>query len=175
MGFDEIQHVFHLVRTLFPDSLFTPRERAHATVASAAAPSFDVDAPRVTELIALFRERGPVIDGTFNREQPAGALPDGTDPVFGPTLAWLPPLVRRGPALQTRHPPPSRAQSLRASNMVYMRLLKRLYDAGVTIVPGTDNVPGLAYHGELELYERAGPTEPRAADRHDRSGARDEG
>jgi hypothetical protein len=59
--------------------------------------------------------------------------------------------------------------------MVYMRLLKRLYDAGVTIVPGTDNVPGLAYHGELELYERAGPTEPRAADRHDRSGARDEG
>jgi imidazolonepropionase-like amidohydrolase len=26
----------------------------------------------------------------------------------------------------------------------------------VTLVPGTDNVPGLSLHGELEVYERAG-------------------
>lgn len=35
-------------------------------------------------------------------------------------------------------------------------MLKRLFDAGVTIVPGTDNVAGLSLHGELEIYERAG-------------------
>jgi imidazolonepropionase-like amidohydrolase len=35
-------------------------------------------------------------------------------------------------------------------------MLKRLYDAGITLVPGTDNVPGLSLHGELEVYERAG-------------------
>jgi imidazolonepropionase-like amidohydrolase len=35
----------------------------------------------------------------------------------------------------------------------YLRMIKRLYDAGVTIVPGTD---GSSYNAELEYYERAG-------------------
>ena len=39
-------------------------------------------------------------------------------------------------------------------------MLKRLFDAGVTLVPGTDNVAGLSYHGELEIYERAGIPAP---------------
>jgi imidazolonepropionase-like amidohydrolase len=41
----------------------------------------------------------------------------------------------------------------RANNRAYLRLLKRLYDAGVTIVPGTDLS---SFNMELELYERAG-------------------
>lgn len=47
------------------------------------------------------------------------------------------------------------ADSLEAKrgNAAYLRLLKRLYAAGVTIVPGTDLS---SYHAELELYERAG-------------------
>ena len=41
----------------------------------------------------------------------------------------------------------------RANNRAYLRVLKRLYDAGVTIVPGTDLS---SFHMEMELYERAG-------------------
>ncbi len=41
----------------------------------------------------------------------------------------------------------------RAGNAAYLRLVKRLYDAGVTLVAGTD---GSSYNAELELYERAG-------------------
>jgi imidazolonepropionase-like amidohydrolase len=97
-----------------------------------------------------------VIDGTFNlwqdRTQP---LPDGTDPVLGPTLAWLPPLARRA---QTPARPASAEEAgrARAASANYRRLLKRLADGGVTLVAGTDNVAGLSYHGELEIYERAG-------------------
>ncbi len=42
-----------------------------------------------------------------------------------------------------------------------LRLLKALYDAGVTIIPGTDALAGYTLHHELELYVRAGiaPTE----------------
>jgi imidazolonepropionase-like amidohydrolase len=43
--------------------------------------------------------------------------------------------------------------STRAGNRAYLRLVRRLFDAGVTIVPGTD---GSSYNAELELYERAG-------------------
>ena len=37
-----------------------------------------------------------------------------------------------------------------------LRLLKALYDAGITIVPGTDNLAGYMLHHELELYVQAG-------------------
>jgi imidazolonepropionase-like amidohydrolase len=43
------------------------------------------------------------------------------------------------------------------SDANYLKLLKRLYDAGVTLVPGTD---GSSYNSELELYERAGIPAP---------------
>jgi imidazolonepropionase-like amidohydrolase len=43
--------------------------------------------------------------------------------------------------------------SARAGNRAYLRLVKRLHDAGVTLVAGTD---GSSYNAELELYERAG-------------------
>ena len=42
----------------------------------------------------------------------------------------------------------------------YSRLLKRLYDAGVTLVPGTDNSAGTTYITELELYQQAGIPAP---------------
>jgi hypothetical protein len=42
----------------------------------------------------------------------------------------------------------------------YKRLLKRLYDASVTLVAGTDNGQGVVYNTELELYEHAGIPAP---------------
>lgn len=42
----------------------------------------------------------------------------------------------------------------------YGRLLKRLWDAGVTLVPGTDSFNGASYLTELLLYERVGIPAP---------------
>ena len=42
----------------------------------------------------------------------------------------------------------------------YMRLLKRMYDAGITLVPGTDDYYSSSFDTELELYERAGIPAP---------------
>jgi imidazolonepropionase-like amidohydrolase len=42
----------------------------------------------------------------------------------------------------------------------YARLLKRLYDAGVPIVAGTDNSAGTTFITELQLYEHAGIPAP---------------
>lgn len=43
------------------------------------------------------------------------------------------------------------------ANRAYLRLLKRLYDAGITLVAGTD---GSSYNRELEHYEMAGIPAP---------------
>ncbi len=160
IGYDEIQHAAFLFSTLFQDSLYYPRMRAYSEVASIVAPTFNVDAPEVTALIGFLKDRGTVIDGTFNIWQDRSKLlPDGTDPVFGPTIDWLSPMLQRG--LRAGGGGPSevvaRAQSASAA---YRRMLKRLFDAGVTLVAGTDNVAGLSYHGELEIYERAGIPAP---------------
>ena len=155
LGFDEIQHAAYLFSTFFQDSLYVPRMRAYSEIASNVAPTFDVDAPQVTELISFLRDRGTVVDGTFNIWQDRTALADGNDPVFGPTVAWLPPITRRSFAAGSPGSPQAAARA-QAGSANYRRMLKRLYDSGVTIVPGTDNLPGLSLHGELEVYERAG-------------------
>jgi len=159
LGFDEFQHSAFLFSTFFQDSLYVPRMRAYSEVATTVAPTFDVDAPRVTDLISFLRDRRTVVDGTFNvwqdRSRP---LPDGNDPIFGPTIAWMPELMKR--SFRTSPLPPEAAARAAATSVNYRRMLKRLYDAGVTIVPGTDNVPGLSLHGELEVYERAGIPAP---------------
>ena len=156
LGYDEFQHAAFLFSTFFQDSLYVPTMRAYSGVAAVVAPTFDVDAPQVTELIGFLRERGTVVDGTFNvwqdRSRP---LPDGTDAIFGPTLGWMPPLMRRAMKVGPSDTPEAAARA-EAASANYRRMLKRLYDAGVTLVPGTDNVPGLSLHGELEVYERAG-------------------
>jgi hypothetical protein len=160
LGFDEVQHAAFLFSTFFQDSLYVPRMRAYSEVATTVAPTFDVDAPRVTDLISFLRDRRTVVDGTFNvwqdRTRP---LSDGNDAIFGPTIAWMPPLMRR--SFRAGAPPsPEAAARAEATSANYRHMLKRLYDAGVTLVPGTDNVPGLSLHGELEVYERAGIPAP---------------
>jgi imidazolonepropionase-like amidohydrolase len=160
LGYDEIQHAAFLFSTFFPDSLFVPTMRAYGQVAAAVAPTFDVDGREMTGLIAFLREHGTVIDGTFNAWlDQSRPVKDGTHVIFGPTLAWLPPPMRRELSPDASAAPQEAARAM-ARDASYMRLLKRLFDAGVTLVPGTDFVAGLSYHGELEIYERAGIPAP---------------
>lgn len=107
--------------------------RAYSAVASAVAPHINVDGPELAGLIALFKERGTVVDPTVN--------------------LWLSPQAQRGvPAPNVGIPTPSDSMA-RRSDRAFLRIVKKLHDAGVTIVPGTD---GSSYNAELENYERAG-------------------
>ena len=47
------------------------------------------------------------------------------------------------------------------ADAAYLRLIRRLYDGGVTLVAGTDNSYGNTYHREIELYEQAGIPAPK--------------
>lgn len=153
LGFDEVQHGAFLFSTFFQDSLYAPRMRAYSNLAADVAPGFDLEAQRFSDLLSFLKANGTVYDGTFNVYEDASCtLPDGSHPVLGVAASWLPPLEQRGAARKvcdgTTAP-----QLLQAK---YHRALMRLYEAGVTLIPGTDNYPGLSYHGELEIYERAG-------------------
>ena len=131
LGFDEINHAAFLFSTFYQDSLYWPAMRAYSGVAQIVAPHVDVESADVTAMIDLFREKGTVIDGTWQLWMSSRGIGASSNP---------------GVAT------PSQALAERA-DANYLRLLKRLFDAGVPIVPGTD---GADLRGELELYERAG-------------------
>lgn len=133
LGFDEIQHAAFLLSDFFPDSLYLPTMRAYSQVATVVAPSFDVDGPGMTSLIAFLAQRKTVIDGTFNLWIGGGAS-----------------IVGAGGSTDQQR-----------SDSTYLKLIARLYAAGVPLVAGTDNSTGATYRRELEMYVRAGIPIPR--------------
>jgi len=137
LGFDEINHAAFLFSTFYQDSLYTPVMRAYSAVSQIVAPHVDVDGPDVTAMLDLFKERGTAIDGTWN--------------------LWL---SSRGAAASANLGIPDAGTDdlARRSDANYVRMLKRVFDAGIPILPGTD---GSSYNVELELYERAGIPAPK--------------
>ncbi len=97
------------------------------------APFFDVDSPGMTSLIEFLAAHHTVIDGTFNLWIGGGASVVGAG----------------GSTNQAK------------ADSAYLRLIRRLYEAGVPLVAGTDNSLGTTYRRELEMYERAGIPTPR--------------
>jgi hypothetical protein len=136
LGFDEINHAAFLFSTFYQDSLYVPTMRPYSLVASTVASNIDVDGPAMTDLIALLKRHNTVIDGTFS--------------------VWI---ASAGTGI-SQSVGAGISSNVQKADSNYLRLIKRLYDAGVTIVPGTDNSVGTTYNTELEVYERAGIPAP---------------
>ena len=136
LGFDEVNHAAFLFSTFYQDSLYMPTMRAYSLVATTVAPNIDVDGAPMTALIADLKRHNTVIDGTFS----VWVIGAGTSIAQG-VGAGLPSNVQK-------------------SDSNYMRLLRRLYDGGVTLVAGTDAFGSSSYNAELELYEKAGIPAP---------------
>jgi hypothetical protein len=164
LGFNEIQHLNILMNNFFPDSMLVVQLKARAG-GERPDPSTTVPAPHrgcrrsggdpSDRVPARSRHcdrwdaqpvRGP-------RKPPRGWNGSGSRADAGLASAHRPARVHR------RATPPQIAAMRRLQRAKYHGLLKRLFDAGVTIVPGTDN-PAFAYAAELEIYERAGIPAP---------------
>ena len=133
LGYDEVQHAAFFFSNFFPDSLYLPQMRAYSQVATAVAPTFDVNSPGMTALIEFLAKHKTVIDGTFNLWIGGGGALVGAG----------------GSGDQQR------------ADSAYMLLIRRLYAAGVPLVAGTDNSAGTTYRRELEMYEKAGIPVPK--------------
>ncbi|MHB1095718.1 MAG: amidohydrolase family protein [Gemmatimonadaceae bacterium] len=133
LGYDEVQHAAFFFSNFFPDSLYLPQMRAYSQVATAVAPTFDVNSPGMTALIEFLAKHKTVIDGTFNLWIGGGGA-----------------LVGAGGS-----------GNQQKADSAYMQLIRRLYAAGVPLVAGTDNSAGTTYRRELEMYEKAGIPVPK--------------
>src|SRR6476659_1442705 len=156
-GADEIQHLnFIVLNFLFPEVQET-RNRDRFTKVAEHAWEFTPDTPKVREFIDFLRDNRTVLDPTINVFE---ALFCGDPSAITPGLAEIvprcPPQVRRAMRSGALEVPPDKQPAYHGAFPAMLLLLKEIYDAGVTIIPGTDALAGYTLHHELELYVRAG-------------------
>src|SRR5262245_12279371 len=155
-GFDEIQHVNFLFLNFLPPEIDT-RTPARFTEVAKHAAELDLNSERVRSFIGLLKERGTVSDPTLVAfEGMFTGRADQLDPSLAMVADRFPAQVRRALYGGGLNPPADLVQRYRDSYRAMQNLVKALYDAGVTIVAGTDAMAGFAYHRELELYVDSG-------------------
>jgi imidazolonepropionase-like amidohydrolase len=145
-GMDQINHLQYVTRAMVPDGSKDP---------------VDVGSARAKELIALLKEKQIVVDPTDGWGEMAGH-PKNVD------VASFEPGINAAPyTLSSKYrgmgAPAADEAKWRERMETDLKVIRALYDAGVTIIPGSDT--GLVGYGldrELELYVQAGMT-PMAA------------
>ena len=156
-GADEIQHLnFIELNFLYPEVKET-RNRDRFIKVAEHAYQFTPDKPVVREFITFLKKHHTVLDPTINVFE---GLFCGNPTVITPGLEEIaprfPPQVRRSLLSGALEVPKGKETAYHEAFPSMLRLLKALYDNGVTIIPGTDALAGYTLHHELELYARAG-------------------
>ena len=160
-GVDEIQHINMLFLNFWFDQVKDTRTPARFTAVAERAAKLDLNSPPVLSFIRLLKDRNIVIDPTLTAFE--GMFVDRPGKVsvsFAAIADRLPPQVRRG-LLGGGLPVPEGKDALyRESQLATLKMTKLLYDSGITIVAGTDDLAGFTLHRELELYVKAGIPAP---------------
>ena len=160
-GADEIQHLNFIVLNFLADTVKETRNMQRFTAVAEHAREFGPDDPRVKQFIALLKRHHTVLDPTMNAFEAlfygdAAAITPGLEAV----VPRFPSQVRRQMLSGALVVPKGQEAAYRDAYPAMQRLLKALYDSGITIIPGTDALAGYSLQHELELYERAGIPAP---------------
>ena len=160
-GADEIQHLnFIELNFLFPQVSET-RNRDRFIKVAEHAYEFTPDKPQVREFIEFLKKHHTVLDPTMGIfEALFSGDPAATTPGLETIAQRFPPQVRRDMLSGALEVPADKKDAYAQAFPSMLRLLKALYDAGVTIIPGTDTLAGYMLHHELEVYVRAGIPAP---------------
>ena len=156
-GADEIQHINFIELNFLWPAVQETRNRDRFIKVAEHAREFTPDKPEVRDFIAFLKQHHTVLDPTMGAFE---GLFSGDPTAVAPGLVDIaprfPPQIRRGLLSGALDVPKGQEDAYRESFPSMLKLLKALYDAGVTIIPGTDDLAGYMLHHELELYVRAG-------------------
>ncbi len=161
-GVDEIQHVNFLFLNFWFNEVKDTRGPARFTEVAKRAADLDFNSDQVKSFIQLMKTKHIVSDPTIAIfEDQFTARPGKVSPAYAPIADRLPPTIRRGFLTGGLPVPDGMDQRYRDSWQAVLKMVKTLYDNGVTIVAGTDAMAGFALHRELELYHQAGIPAPK--------------
>jgi len=161
-GADEIQHMNFIFLNFLADKVDDTRTPARFTAVAENGAALDQSSPQVTAFIRLLQERRTVIDPTLGVfETMFTDRPGQVSDSWKPILSRLPVQIQRAATQGGLPAPGDKDQLYKSSFAAMLRMTKRLYDAGVPLVAGTDSLEGLMLHRELELWVSAGIPAPK--------------
>jgi len=159
VGFDEIQHIGGLFLNFLPE--VDTRTPVRFTAVAEHAAELDLKSEPVRGFLRLLKERKTVIDPTLSiYEDKFTARPSELSPSLAPIAHRLPYTVRRTLLAANLPVAAGMEQRYRDSFFAARALVRALYDAGVAIVAGTDQMAGFTLQRELENYVAAGIPAP---------------
>jgi len=163
-GYDEVTHINFIMMQAMPQSVVDKANTAARLEGPAQyGKDVDLDSPEMKAFYAELARRGTIVDPTLTVWEPL-MTSDGSavSPEYAPYAPVAPPAVARGWKIAgyplfgnlTR-------DDFRKSFDKMVGLVGRLHQAGVRVVAGTDGY-GLELVRELELYQKAGMSNPEA-------------
>jgi hypothetical protein len=156
-GADELQHINFIFLNFLASQVKDTRTPERFTAVGANAAKLDLDSKAVKEFIELLQKRHTTVDVTLATfEGMFTARPGSISPDFAPVLSRLPAQVQRNAYTGGLPATGANDQLYRDSYQAFLRMTKRMYDAGIPILAGTDALAGLMLHRELELEVKAG-------------------
>lgn len=157
-GYDEVHHLnFAALNFMGPEINAKTNGITRITAIAEHAGELDLESAETARFLALLKAHGTVVDPTMSLyENHLMGRSGRVTPNLKAVIDRLPPVVRRssfGAGL-------ARSDAEEARNAAAYRkmqgLLLKLHQAGVPLVPGTDDMAGFTYLRELELYVEAG-------------------
>jgi cytosine/adenosine deaminase-related metal-dependent hydrolase len=156
-GADELQHINFIFLNSLASKVKDTRTPERFTAVGANAAKLDLDSKEVKDFIDLLLKHHTTVDVTMATfEGMFMGRPGKVSPDYAPVLSRLPAQVQRG-AYSGGLPVTAENDQLYADSYgAMLRMTKRMYDAGIPILAGTDGLAGLMLHRELELEVKAG-------------------
>ncbi len=156
-GYNEIQHTNMLFLNFYGKDLDTRTPLRFTTVAQKAA-SFDFESSEFKKFVQKIKQLNITIDPTVSIFEGMFIGEEGKiTPSYANFGERLPLTLQRylktGSSLEI---PKGQEETYKNSFGSMLKLVKILYDNGITIVAGTDDFAGFILHRELENYVKAG-------------------
>ena len=159
-GADEIQHLNFIVLNFFPDVKDT-RSKDRYTITAEKLQDLKLDSPAFADFVTLLKQHHTVLDPTVSVFQDLySGAPGQCAHSLCAMIDRFPPVTRRRLLSGAVAVPPGKEAVYAQALPRLQKLLKTLYDDGVTIMAGTDSFAGYTLHNELELYVQAGIPAP---------------
>ena len=156
-GADELQHINFIFLNFLADKVKDTRTPERFTAVGENAAKLDLQSQPVNDFIQLLLQHHITVDVTMATfEGMFTGRPGQVSPDFEPVLDRLPAQVQRAAYTGGLPVDLSNDQLYKDSYKAMLRMTKRMYDAGVPILAGTDATPGIMLHRELELEVEAG-------------------
>jgi hypothetical protein len=156
-GFDEIQHINMVFLNFLAGDREDTRQQIRFNLYGSEGGKLDLNSPEVEEFIALLKENDTVIDPTAAIfDSMMTHVPGNADPTFAVMADHLPLAVRRNLYNPSFEIGEERIEDWANTAQRQAEMIKKLYDNGIQLVAGSDDMPAFTIYRELELYAQAG-------------------